>query len=325
VLNNDEREGFSSSFPVLIIAYRRFGNLETLIQVLLKLTQEKIYIALDGPKPLDDQGKRDCSQVLEVVDFFSAKYPDRIVKKVRSTNVGSAVNVIGACDWFFSQENFGIILEDDCLVRDSFFKFVSAYTKLFHADSRIVMICGTQFAPAEIAGNFAMTSRYPLIWGWATSKEKWTMLRKGFARNNSEFPKSLSKDVSTTEKVYWNSGARRAFSGHIDAWDIIIARNMLRDGMLSILPNRTLVSNIGNDAYSTHTKNDSPWLNQAIDDLSNFSDVLAPNPSVDFWLKNNFYKIRIRHLLTTQLTRLKDVVFKPNKKLVLRLRLDSRS
>lgn len=325
MLKNDEREGFSSSFPVLIIAYRRFSNLETLIQVLLKLTHKKIYIALDGPKLLDDQGRRDCSSVLEVVDFFSLKYPDRIVKRVRSTNVGSAVNVVSACDWFFSQENFGIILEDDCLVSDSFFKFVSHYSSFFHEDSRIAMICGTQFAPVNIAGKFAMTSRYPLIWGWATSKEKWTVLRNGFARNNSKFPKGLSKDVSTAEKVYWNSGARRAFSGHIDAWDIIIARNMLRDGMLSILPNRSLVSNIGNDAYSTHTKDDSPWLNQVIEDVSNFSDVLVPNPSVDSWLKNNFYKIRIRHLLTTQLTRLKDFVFKPNKRLDVRLTLDSRS
>jgi hypothetical protein len=77
----------------------------------------------------------------------------------------------------------------------------------------------------------------------------------------------------------------------------------------AILPGEPLISNKGNDASATHTTSDSPWLNLS---LGKFDGSALPKYSqrVDVWLKNTFYKITLRHLVTTRITRFLDLFSK---------------
>jgi hypothetical protein len=79
-------------------------------------------------------------------------------------------------------------------------------------------------------------------------------------------------------------------------------------GGLALLPGENLVSNIGNDGYATHTLTDSPWLNRATGQIHELVSEPAQSPELDNWLRKNFYRIRIRHLVTNVLTAMLDEI-----------------
>jgi len=106
--------------PILIIGFQRFNSLEILINLCLRETNSKIFISMDGP-PTNKTGLVNEPRML--VENFKAAYPDRISLRLLADNVGSAVNVITAVDWFLSNNINGVVLEDDCIPHKDFFKY----------------------------------------------------------------------------------------------------------------------------------------------------------------------------------------------------------
>jgi len=289
------------SKAALIIAYRRYANLQSQVKCLIGAGITKIYIAVDAAPANDLQAGFDVSRTLEIAQNIHVQDEEiRIV--THDSNVGCSAGVLSACDWFFSNENFGVILEDDCIPSPDFFEYV--YSARSHLRlSENWLICGTQFAPQNLALSDWMLSKYPLIWGWATTRDKWkeiaVELKNGAIGN-------WDKKYGKSDYQYWHAGARRSSQGHVDAWDNILVYRMLLTSKYAILPRQTLVTNIGSDHVATHTSASSKWLSLETGSFKvpNTSPVI--NEAVDSWLRNNFYKISIRHQLTTRLTSLKD-------------------
>jgi hypothetical protein len=116
----------------------------------------------------------------------------------------------------------------------------------------------------------------------------------------------VNSEVSRAELRYWRAGARRALQGRVDVWDTALASFLIENNFQTILPPIPLVTNIGNDEFATHTKESSQFLNVKTGVLDNSGSAVARVSEVDSWMKNNFYKIAIRHLLTTRITQLID-------------------
>ena len=286
---------------VLIIAYRRSANLERLLQICQNTEIPRVYISLDAIKGDDALALEDNRNCVEIIQKFQKNYPGKIIPRINKVNLGCAVNVVSSCDWFFSFEAFGVVLEDDCIPAEDFFDYVQQMREKFAVDSRIWLICGTQLAPVDQNSDGAILSRYALIWGWATSSLNWIQISVSLRQPVKNFS---NKKNTSVENSYWYYGALRAEKGLVDVWDTILVQRMRALGKYAILPRTNLVTNIGFDSRATHTTGNNLVKQQPIGPYLR-SEVLSHDSDVDTYLRKNIYKIytfryfsnRVRNIL----------------------------
>mgnify|MGYP003860668839 FL=1 len=293
----------TQDLSLLIVAFKRIDSLREILRNSLEAGISRIYIVVDLAPTLE--GQKQQSLIFEMLEKYKDKFDLFKVYK-RDKNVGCAVSVLTGLDWVFAQEKFVCILEDDCIPSLDFFHFVLDSKYLLETDSQLMLTCGTQFAPLEITGGLWIKSSYSLTWGWATTRDKWNILRSDFfaARNKKLRQKGIFSFFKP-DSVYWNSGARRALEGFVDVWDTVLVRNLQAQQQLAILPSCSLVKNIGSDSNATHTK-DSQWTNLPSGQYQATNTKPTFSKEVDYWLRQNFFNIGIRHLLSTRVTALLD-------------------
>jgi hypothetical protein len=287
---------------VLIVGFRRSKNINAILEQALRLGAPQIFVALDGPRNLED--KADTDQSLAVATDFQNSYPSRVHIKKSNENLGCAVSVLTACDWVFQSENFIVVIEDDCLPSEDFFKFVMDAKRFLETESSTVLICGTQFAPEVITESSWSLCCYPLIWGWATTRSKWEIIKELLRDQNRN--KGRPSSLSLAEFAYWKAGSRRAIQGYVDAWDIPLVFGMRSHGLSAILPSANLVYNAGNDEFATHTFGNAIGVGASTHPYIEIDSTPKPNEDLEKWLRHNFYKISRRHLISTKATRLLD-------------------
>lgn len=298
------------STPVLIVAYRRSENLKAILDQCVKQEIGTIYVNLDGPRFSDHEVE--VSQCREVIYDFQRNFSGDLHVSISQRNDGSAVSVLKSCDWIFKSEEFAIILEDDCIPGEGFFDFVEDSKVILSQNDKIFSVSGTQFAPQEITCDVWSLSRYPLFWGWATSRSQWILMRNELSKMNLKNDKRMFSSYS--EYCFWKSGTRRSLNGFVDAWDLPLLFSLARKDKLHLHPGVNLIRNIGVDVVATHTTKANPWIGRETGNYVASRIPPAVNQNLNKWLYKNFYKISTRHILTTKLTALLDQV-RLNKKL----------
>ncbi len=289
---------YRSDSAALIITYRRFSNLQRLVDLCLQAGISRIYISSDGSKNHVDRDA--VFEVRKELARLCDLHAEKIIVKLRRQNLGAAVNVLSSCDWVFDQEEFVLILEDDCIPSIDFFFYILDYKDTLISDKDLYLICGSQFAPKKMTNSSVGMSIYPMVWGWATSREKWVRLTTRMKMK--DFSKFRFFKFTSNDKTFWRAGARRAFEGYIDAWDIPLVKAVRDLNGKVIVPGSNLVSNIGGDEHATHTIADSKWLNSETEKyISNVSN-LEYNEALDAWISSSIYEIGIRHQITTRVT-----------------------
>ena len=279
---------------ILFLVFNRLDTTKKVFESIKKARPQKLYIASDGPRNSvmeEFQIVKDVRQaVLENIDW-----PCEIKTLFRDTNLGCKKAVEGAIDWFFANEEMGIILEDDCLPSQSFFLYCEENLMKYKNDTRITALTGNNFYKNEITDHSYFCSRFAYIWGWATWRRSW-LSHKIFLNNFEKIIKSSSLNLGIPQKkaslmIIYN--AKRAFSGEVDTWDYQwILSNYLNHGLI-ITPERNLVKNIGFSKNATHTKTFVEELVVEKMELTfplNHPLVMTPNMEYDTFLYNNLFQ-----------------------------------
>ena len=125
--SSDAAVSMTFDVPVLIIVYNRPGLACSLIKSLEKVAPAKIYVAADGPNTdnLDDLER--CAQTRSLFVERRSEFidwPCEIKTLFQEANLGCRAGVTAALDWFFEQEEEGIVLEDDIVADPTFSRFV---------------------------------------------------------------------------------------------------------------------------------------------------------------------------------------------------------
>jgi hypothetical protein len=191
-------------FAILVVAYRRPEALEKLLSKISLAGDFRVWIALDAPNSSSDFDLN--TECISVISKFEQKYSGEVLRKFTTENLGCAVSVFAACSWVFEYEEYVMILEDDCHPDNGFFDFVRDCRIVIENDRTVLMACGTQFAPTEITNNVWSYSKYPLIWGWATTKPAWLTMEELLTSDN--LCKSKSTTWRTADNLFWRSGFR---------------------------------------------------------------------------------------------------------------------
>jgi hypothetical protein len=217
-----------------------------------------VYISIDGARETTMGDVELVKECQELATEFQSKSEIKVSTRFRSNNLGSAANVIQSIDWFFNNEQSGVILEEDCVPDPTFLNYMEKNLTRFETEQRVWVISGFRPKVDNLTGEPCFV-HLPMNWGWGTWANKWQLIRKTLLESAFLQPLYLLP-LGSVEDVFWNIGARRSLKGFVDAWDTPLAFAMWKYDKLTMIPARNLISNIGTDYLSLNTSKVSKFL-----------------------------------------------------------------
>lgn len=257
------------NIPVLFIIFNRPDTTLRVFDEIKKIKPSRLYVVADGPRENKNETEL-CQETKNIIDQVDWKC--KLSKNYSDVNLGCKKRVSSGIDWFFENEEQGIILEDDCLPDPTFFKFCEEMLERYRDDDRIGMVSGNNFQFGKIKNQYSYYfSKYAHIWGWATWKRAW----KNYDVRIKDWPeikhKKVLNEVFRDRKsvLYWSSIFEDVYKNKIDTWDYQWSYACFKNKYLSVMPCVNLVSNIGfGQPDSTHTKRESRFSNMQTYPLS---------------------------------------------------------
>jgi hypothetical protein len=243
---------------VLIIAHRRPHYLKSVLESVMSQFPSSLYISIDGARETtlgDVELVKECQ---ELATEFQIKSEIQIYTRFNSNNLGSAANVIQSIDWFFDNEESGVVLEEDCVPHPTFLDYMEQNLRCFEMEQRVWLVSGYRPEIDNLTGEPCLV-HLPMNWGWGTWAKKWELIRSALLESAFLQPIYLLP-LASVEDVFWNIGARRSLKGFVDAWDTPLAFAMWKYDKLTVIPPMNLISNIGTDNLSLNTSKSSRFL-----------------------------------------------------------------
>ncbi|TZF86012.1 N-acetyl-alpha-D-glucosaminyl L-malate synthase BshA (plasmid) [Pedobacter sp. BS3] len=259
---------YQTRSAVLFIIYKRPDTSARVFEKIREAKPPRLYVAADGPKPDRENESLLCKATRELIQV---DWPCEVKILYRDSNMGCKYGVSSAVTWFFEHENEGIILEDDCLPGNDFFRFCDLMLERYRHDTRIRHIAGCNLHYGKKWGNATYYfSNNVHVWGWAAWRRVWQQYDVELNQyHESEVEEQFSKIFNDLVLVEgWCDIFHRLKQGMIDTWDYQVGISNFFNNGLCIIPNYNLVSNIGFRADGTHTfASDDPNANLPLEPL----------------------------------------------------------
>lgn len=216
-----------------------------------------LFLVQDGPRP-DIPGEQALVEVTRNI-AEDVDWECDIVRVYSEENLGLRKRVVSGLDHVFDTVEMAIILEDDCVANDSFFRFCDEMLDRYADNERVGTVSGNNFLRDQfVTEDSYFFSPDVRIWGWATWRRVWQdFSRDGLSHewSTEEATRVLAGFPSPSRKKALVSMASAAQS--IDSWALPFALHCQRRHFLSVVPEVNLVKNIGFGATSTHTRFES--------------------------------------------------------------------
>lgn len=232
--------------PVLLIIFNRPDTTRLVFDAVRQARPKRLFVKADGPRrdrPLDVELCRDARAIVRNVDW-----PCEMKIDFEEENGGCRNTVCSGMKWFFENVEEGIILEDDCLPTQSFFRFCAELLAKYRNDERVMQISGNNLllGSKKHAESYYF-SKLASVSGWATWRRSWAAFdikMAGFPefaakqgmqhyfghRRVAKWMMSYMKDTYENPRGIWSP-----------AWAYAIAR---QDGLV-IVPSVNLVDHLG--------------------------------------------------------------------------------
>ena len=245
--------------PILYLIYNRASITYKTFEKIRDVKPLKLYIAADGPNRSKNNDESNCQQTRSIIE--EVDWDCELKTLFRKENLGCAKAVKTAIDWFFQENEMGIIIEDDVLTCPPFFYFCEALLNKYRDDERIMMISGyNHFGTWSACNHSYLFAYYGGVWGWATWKRAWTGFDEKLkhwdsAKKNNVLKKVLHQDDELIKKREFL--VENALSGKIDSWAYKWGAHRIMNNGLCVIPSKNMTENIGFEQQATHTKGKS--------------------------------------------------------------------
>ena len=246
--------------PILLIIFNRPDTTRQVFGRIREIAPKRLYVAADAPREGNAADLKKCAEARRIVTE-GIDWDCELVTFFRERNAGCRLAVSDAISRFFEREEYGIILEDDCLPDLSFFPFCKELLIKYKDDERVGHISGNNNFPGVISKHLSYDfSTVCHIWGWATWRRVWKHFDLYFsfwkqAKNDPMMRKRLFNNLR--EEIYFSTFLTDAIEGKhgISAWDAQYWYMLRLQHYLCIYPAVNLVTNIGiHSPDATHTK-----------------------------------------------------------------------
>lgn len=286
--------------PILLIIFNRPDTTKLVFEAIKYARPEKLYISADGPRPNNDSEEARCVLARKIIE--KVDWPCAVHTNFSKSNLGCKLAVSRAISWFFSNEDEGIILEDDCVPNQSFFTFCSKMLEKYRDNEKIMHISGTTFLNQNETSNQRYSfhfSKYAHVWGWATWKRAWNVYDINMAQIDNLVGSNDNK-MSKRDIIYWTRLFNHIKDKNIDTWDAQWQYSIIKNSGLVICPNINMITNIGFNEQATHTtKQNFKGINMSemSQDINFPDDITIDNKADDKLMKKIYLSSFIKKIL----------------------------
>lgn len=244
-----------SSLPVLILAYRRLDALKLVIQALEDQEHGEIYVSSDAPKNSDGM------EVNQVRDYLKTMLETGVIKhlNLRHRNMGISAAVMEGIDWFFQDEEFGLIIEDDIVLTKGALLTVSGLVPILLDSTNMYSINLRNEVPENYLShpfNLGRISALVSSHGWITSATKWNRFRSDYKYlTMPQIFKGIPNEFGVLQRRAFIENLKRnqRLERNLEqSWDLEWQAYVFANFGKTIQLNRNFVNYIGYDLFSTH-------------------------------------------------------------------------
>ena len=251
--------GEYEKMPVLFCIFTKIETTLKVFNAIKKSKPKKLYISSDCWRE-GREGEKEKVEYLRNFVLENIDWDCEVFTKFNEKNLGSRFGMEAAFDWFFENEEMGIILEDDTLPAHSFFRFCSEFLIKYKDEEKIFAIMGTnEHAKKSLANSYSFNKVTDFaeditqFWGWATWRRAWKKHDKKMSQLE-EYKKQCDIDDNTSDYEKHLKVARIKFfinqmelilAGKNNSWDLQFKFSILINDGLLVIPDCNLVTNIG--------------------------------------------------------------------------------
>ena len=255
----------SFNTAILVVIYNRPDLARQVLQSLAIVAPTRLYVAADGPNLNCEQDVERCCETRALFVEQHRKFiswPCELFTSFQDSNLGCRAGVTAALDWFFEQEEEGIVLEDDIVADPTFFPFCQELLERYRHDERVGVIAANnhQRLPPSDCSSYRF-SIYSHCWGWATWRRAWRCNDPDLvgwpAFRDGQWLAQLGGEPLARR---WGQWLEQLAAGQIDTWDMVWQFSCWQQGFLTVIPAVELVENIGFGVDATHTLDESSPL-----------------------------------------------------------------
>jgi acetyltransferase-like isoleucine patch superfamily enzyme/GT2 family glycosyltransferase len=263
----------SNLAPIVLFVYNRPQHTELTLNAIRNADfsgNSRLIIFSDGPKL--NASDSECNQINSVRRIIREQRWCGSVEIVeRSVNYGLAKSVILGVTEVVEKYGKIIVLEDDILVSKGFIKYLNEALVLYHGDDKVMHISASNYNIDTEGLGDTFFARTLTCHGWGTWARSWKHFSNDAIDHLAYFQPGTSRarDFDVDGSAYFLNQLIKNINGSIKTWAVLWYASWLRVGGLSLIPRRSLITNIGFDKFATHT----------MDSKSNY--LMSPTDFVD--------------------------------------------
>ena len=243
--------------PILLITFNRPVHTKKVLEAILTANPQDLYVFQDGARQGNSSDIERCAEVRQVVETMTKDSGVCLHTLYSDKNLGCGPGPATALNWFFSENEMGIILEDDAVSHPDFFPYCEELLEKYK-DNTEVRVIASMNADTQRWGDgsyyFGMANRN--LCAWATWKRAWEAFDIKMENvSRRKLRKALGRyGCGALECEYW---CDRLDEVHKDlcggkSWDMQFAMSIWMNHGKGIVPNVNLTSNIGTVSEATH-------------------------------------------------------------------------
>lgn len=261
---------FKLTVSVIFCIFKRLNTAQKVFEKLRAAKPPRLYLVSDGARDYVAGEKEKVEAVRDFVEK-SIDWDCEVIRDYAPVNMGCGRRISSGISRVFEAEEEAIILEDDCVPDDTFFRYCQEMLEYYRDDNRILMIGGTNpIAQMYSTEHDYLFSHVPFMWGWATWRRAWRLYDYNIASWSSNRKNPLIRQAIPVRKAYWFYSAEfdSVYMGRRnDIWDYQFMYIGIINGMLGILPAKSLVQNVGFIEEATHTEEVPDWMNREVSSM----------------------------------------------------------
>jgi hypothetical protein len=282
------------STSVALIMFNRPDHVWAVFKTIAQAKPKRLLIVADGPRfPEEEQKCLEARSIIERVDWDCD-----VLTNVTDQNLGCRRRIVSGLNWVFSIVEEAIILEDDCVPHQSFFRYCETLLDYYRHDERVMEISGCNYRMGRIGDEHSYYfSKYYHTLGWATWRRAW----KFYDENITAWPE-LRRSATWSaffddrrEERYWTGIYDQIAEGGLKtSWDYQWQLARWCQNGLAAVPAVNLVSNIGFGPEATNTTSEHDFRSRL--PVHEIGEIHHP-PSVSRNKEADRYRFNVVELL----------------------------
>ena len=151
------------TIPILLITFNRPDHVRRVLSAICIKQPKHLFVFQDGAREGTPSDVEKCDKVREVISS-KVDWDCELHTFYAERNYGCGAGPMTGINWFFSQVEEGIVMEDDCLPHPDFFDYCAELLERYRNNPKVMYISSTLYDNRyHIVGEIIRLSTLPTV------------------------------------------------------------------------------------------------------------------------------------------------------------------